>query len=186
MYFHFGMNCFEENGQWRCAAPGRPFHLSGSIMRLLLAREYVRLNARRGRASPAKISSCVLIFQAQVAAPAEPERRLDFARVGLAPFPPWRRSSRSELGQLNSRKHISPTPSLPPSPPLRPRPPLRRTTLVPRSHSPPRQPELHLPLQPEISSPRYGDLEIWHRAQASSSTSLHIRPRARSSKPIST
>ena len=43
------------------------------------ARIRPRLNARRGRASPAKISSCVLIFQAQVAAPAEPERRLDFA-----------------------------------------------------------------------------------------------------------
>jgi hypothetical protein len=94
-----------------------------------------RRNARRGRASPAKISSCVLIFQAQVAAPAEPERRLDFA-FGLRLVFLGRRSSRSELGQLNSRKHISPTPSLPPSPPLRPRPPLRRTTLVPRSHSP--------------------------------------------------
>ena len=63
-------------------------------------------------------------------------------------------------------------------PPLRPRPPLVHTHLLD-------QPELHLPLRPEISSPRYGDLEILHRAQASSSTSLHIRPRARSSKPIS-
>jgi hypothetical protein len=185
MYFHFGMNCFRENGDASdhlSYSPG-PFRRYHAIA--IGARIRPRLNARRGRASPAKISSCVLIFQAQVAAPAEPERRLDFA-FGLRFVFVGRRSSRSELGQLNSRKHISPTPSLPPSPPLRPRPPLRRTTLVPRSHSPPRQPELHLPLQPEISSPRYGDLEIWHRAQASSSTSLHIRPRARSSKPIST